>query len=100
MSVNITESFKKEIALMILSNTFWYIWSERNDRVFSDKRRHKLIVLRCIKENIKLRTLNRVFRITQSPELDVISRAFGVQTEEKERVYSTEVVYDFTACRS
>ncbi|KAK1320790.1 hypothetical protein QJS10_CPA03g01381 [Acorus calamus] len=49
--------------------------------------------LRCssLKESIKLRTLNRVFRIIQSLKLDAISSAFGVQTEEKERTQAKKI---------
>ncbi|KAK1277813.1 hypothetical protein QJS04_geneDACA016557 [Acorus gramineus] len=85
---NITHPFKKELAIIILTTTFWRIWSECNTKVFSDKRLHKLVILRRIKESIKLRTLHKVFRINQSPDLDTISCASGVHTVEKDRFSS------------
>ncbi|KAK1321207.1 hypothetical protein QJS10_CPA03g00057 [Acorus calamus] len=84
MSANITVPFKKEIANIVFTTTFWHIWVERNNRVFSDKRMHKLVILKRIKVSIKLRTIHRVFRIIQTLNLVMVSNAFGVQIEEKE----------------
>ncbi|KAK1325736.1 hypothetical protein QJS10_CPA01g00793 [Acorus calamus] len=83
-----TDPVKKELVHIILTTTIWSIWTERNNRLFTRKKNHKIIILRRIEESIHLRTIHKVFNAIPMPDHAKIMDAFRVTIISKEQVTS------------
>ncbi|KAK1265235.1 hypothetical protein QJS04_geneDACA022453 [Acorus gramineus] len=73
---------------IILSTTTWYLWIERNNRLFLKKSLHKSFVLKRIKDSIKVRTLHKIFLVPSILDFSSIAQAFGLTLREKEKTAS------------
>ncbi|KAK1314954.1 hypothetical protein QJS10_CPA06g01230 [Acorus calamus] len=78
LDATISHPFKKTILASIISNFLWFIWQERNNRIFRDKSTHKVHLCHKIKAEISLRLQGIPFIMEISPELSSIAANFGV----------------------
>ncbi|KAK1309975.1 hypothetical protein QJS10_CPA08g00990 [Acorus calamus] len=69
----------KTIGRLIVSNTLWALWQERNARIFRGKSKHKNIILRQIKSDIKLQLSKITLKLQISPDLNRIAEDFGIR---------------------
>ncbi|KAK1300209.1 hypothetical protein QJS10_CPB13g00247 [Acorus calamus] len=76
----------------ILSTTIWFIWAERNARIFRGKAEHKSRVLGKILTSIKIQFQGHTVRAMASPALDIMAAQFSIQVHPLEEQL-TEVLW-------
>ncbi|KAK1327173.1 hypothetical protein QJS10_CPA01g01639 [Acorus calamus] len=77
LDTKVTHPVKKTIAASMLTTFFWFIWMERNNRIFRGKSLHKRELMRRIKAEISIRLQFSVLKAAISPELIKVAENYG-----------------------
>ncbi|KAK1278350.1 hypothetical protein QJS04_geneDACA014817 [Acorus gramineus] len=77
LDTKVTHPVKKTIATSMLTTFFWFIWMERNNRIFRGKSLHKRELMGRIKAKITIRLQFSVLKAAISPELIKVAENYG-----------------------
>ena len=79
MVTTLTNSINSVLKRMVLATTVYYIWKERNSRLFTGEMQNKEVVLKIIEEIIRLQLLG--LKVKKTTNVEKVARNWLVEMQ-------------------